>query len=196
LEAILQDLSDIASNKAKASADFSQTDTAIGLQGCLLLCRTIETARAMHALYPAFDTVQAPHCDRRASSCIAYRTPLAQIHAPYELIVFCDGQMNPDEAVYTASLFPGAKLRANTRTAELDKALGQLRLTKPELREAYLLLRQGKSAHDLPWHRVKARAAHFVLEELDLVKLDGEQIYLMPMQKINPEVSKLFRLLQ
>ena len=196
LEALLQDLRDIASNKAKASADFSQTDAAIGLLGSLLVCRTIETARAMHAFYPALDTAQGHFSDRRASSCIIYRTPLAQVHAPYELLIFCDGLLHPDEAAYAASLFPKARLRANQCTAELEKMLDLLRLTKPQLREVYLMLLRGKSLQDLAWHPVKARAALYVLEELDLVKLEGEQIHLMPMQKIDPDVSRLFRLLR
>jgi len=196
LEALLQDLRDIASNKAKASADFSQTDAVIGLLGSLLVCRTIETARAMHVLYPAFDTAQGPFSDRRAISCIVYRTPLAQIHAPYELLIFCDGLLHPDEAAYAASQFHKARFRANQRTPELGKMLELLRLTKPELREAYLLLRLGRGLQDLPWHPVKARAALYVLEELDLVRLEGELVHLKPMQKIDPDVSRLYGLLQ
>ena len=196
LEALLQDLRGIVSNKAKAPADFSQTDVAIGLQGSLLVCRTIETARAMHALYPALDTAQAPFSDRRACSCIIYRTPLVQVHAPYELLIFCDGLLHPDEAAYAASLFPKARLCANQCTAGLEKMLDLLELTKPQLREAYLLFRRGKSLQDLVWHPVKAHAALFVLEELNLVKLEGEQVHLKPMQKIDPDVSRLFGLLQ
>lgn len=196
LEALLQDLRDIASNKTKAPAHFTQTDEVPGLQGGLLVCRMIETARAMHALYPDFDTAQGPHSDRRASSCIFYRTPLAQIHAPYELLIFCDGPLHDQEAAHAASLFPGATLCARHRTEELEKALSTLRLTKLELREVYRLLRQGMGVKDLSWHWVKERAALLVLEELGLIQLEGEEVHMLPMQKIDPDESALFRLLR
>ncbi len=196
LDALLQDLRGIASNKEKTSADFSQTDTAIGLLGSLLVCRTLETARAMHASHPAFDTAQGPLSDRRAGSCIVYRTPLSQIHAPYEQLIFCDGLMHPDEASYAVSLFPKARIRAGHRTPGLAKMLEILRLTKPELREAYQLLRCGEALQEPAFHPAKARAALYVLEELDLVGLEGEHVHLKPMQKIDPDMSRLFRLLQ
>ena len=196
LAAILQDFMDIASNKAKAPARFKQVKAVTGLQGSLLVCRTIAAARAMHAKYPDFDTAQGPYSDRRAANCILYRTPLAQVRAPYELLVFCEGLLHDQEAAYAASLFPGAKLCAYQRTDELEQMIGQLKLTKEELREVYRLLRQSAGMQDLPWHKAKIQAALYVLEELELISLKGDEVCLLPMRKTDPQDSALFCILQ
>lgn len=196
LASILQDFKGIASNKAKAPARLTQVEAVTGLQGSLLICRTIAAAQAMHAKYPDFDTAQGPYTDRRAVNCILYRTPLAQVNAPYEKLIFCEGLLHDQEAAYAASLFPGAIISADQRTAELEQLIGFLKLTKEELREVYRLLRQSADMLDLPWRKAKTRAALYVLEDLELISLKGDEVRLLPMRKTDPEDSALFCLLQ
>lgn len=194
LEVIVQELEAIASNESFGSVGALEPGPIEGYRGHLLFCRCHETAEAMHRRYPAFATAAAPVSDRRGGSLILYGRSLSDVSSPFDVIHFCDGLLHAEEAMLAARLFPDVRFHAEQQSAPLRQALGLLKLSKEELRDAYRRLRDGE-ALDAAWPGQKRRLALLVLRDLNLIALIAGQPRMLPMRRCDPEESRLFQLL-
>lgn len=196
LMALLQDLAAAVSNKylPKISLGlllepFGEVD---GYRGSLLFCRSFETAEAMHRRYPDFAVEVGTVHDPLAGNCILYGASLSQVQTAYGTIIFCDGLAYEAEAAWAKALFPEARLMAAEPSDALCGMLDELRISVDALREAYVQLRSQGSLSLPP---VQRRAVLLVLEELELISLDGEAHAMLPLRKCDPMDSALFRLI-
>lgn len=195
LDALVQDLSAIASNVLSGQVAPKPMAAPEGYRGSLLVCRSAETAESMHRQYPDFAVAVGPVTDRRGDNALLYRTPLSAVRVAYESVYLCDGLIHPDEAAYVQSLFPGASIHAAPPSRPLQAMREDLRLTVDELRDAYVRLRQGEGL-DLTMPVAKQRLALLVLEELRLITLESGRPEMLPLRKCDPQESRLFRLIR
>lgn len=191
--ALVQELRDSLSNMIQMAVSPWQKDDIAGHQGTLLVCRCFDTAQMLHQSYPAFETACGPHSDPRGGNTIVYRTPLKQLAAPFERVIFCDGLVTGQEAALAAQLFPGAAISAAPATPALEALRGAIRLSVDDMRDAYRLLRGDPRLEILPWTAAKRLAAALVLEQLQLIALEGDVPKLLPLRKCDPAESALFR---
>ena len=84
LDALVQDLAAMASNGLSGRVDAKPMAAPQGYRGSLLVCRSWQTAEAMHRLYPEYAVAVGPLADRRGGNTVLYRTPLAEALVPYE----------------------------------------------------------------------------------------------------------------
>lgn len=195
--ALLQDLAAIASNVSRLPARAEEWPGGdVPLRGTLLLCRTHDTAQQMHQRWPQLGVASGDYADRRGSSAVLYRVPLAAIQAPCDALVFCDGLLGEVEAAWAAECFPEARLYAMPRAAAMEGLLAPLRLSVDELRQAYVQARRGDSLLALGWTPARAHAAALILQELGLARLEDDRLHLLPMTKRDPADSLLYCLLQ
>lgn len=192
--ALVQDLQDCLSNTIQVVVSpWQQEDVITGYQGTLLVCRCFDTAQALHRRYPAFETVCGQHSDPRGGHTILYRTPLHQVAAPFERVIFCDGLVTHQEAALAVQRFPGAVVSAASETPALTALRAEIRLSVEDMREIYRLLRSDIHLNALPWSAAKRLAAALVLAQLQLVVLEGDTLRLLPMRKCDPAESALYR---
>lgn len=195
--ALLQDMAAIVSNISRLPARAEAwTGEEVPPRGTLLLCRTADTAQHMHRRWPQLTTAAGTYADRRGSSAVLYRVPLDAIDAPCDTLVCCDGLLGEAEAAYMAQMFPEAKLYFMPRTEALDGLLASLRLSVDDLRLAYVQARKDGHLLNLGWQPMRAHAAALILQELNLVTLEGNLLRLLPMTKCDPADSLLYHLLQ
>lgn len=195
--ALLQDLQQAASGGKLLNGKVAslKEDAAFPPQGALLVCRCHETALAMRERYPELNTAGGPYRDRRGTSTVLYGVSLQEVKAPVSHLVFCDGLVSSKEAAWALGLFPQARLFARVRTQALKELLLSLRPSLEELRQAYVLLRQGVLLESLPWPWEKALTMAMVLREMGLVALEGHQVTLLPPNPTDPKNSPLYQIL-
>lgn len=194
LTGLLQDMAAAVSNDKVADQPALPMGEVSGYRGSLLVCRSWQTAEAMHQRYPHFATAVGSIQDRRGANCILYRTPLAEVTNRFEALYFCDGPAFPGEGAYAASLFPGVQQYMAAATPQLKDMQRELWLSLDQLREAYVQLRdQGRLSQG--WPRARQQAALMVLQELALIRLEGSQVRMLPSRKCDPMDSPLFRLI-
>ncbi|MGI6672612.1 MAG: single-stranded-DNA-specific exonuclease RecJ [Christensenellales bacterium] len=197
--ALLQDFAQASANNesgslyppAAVAKDFAAP------QGVLLFCRTQQTAQEMHTKYPAFSVLFGGQSAPKAQNALVYARYLTDLQDPYHTVILCDGSVCPGEAALVST--EGARVVALPVTPALRQRLDGMKLTKQDLRTAYIALRSNDrllTALPLP---LEARlAALYILKQLQLIDFPAGKPWLshmLTMRKCDPAHSPLYRLL-
>lgn len=164
-----------------------------GQQGTLLCCRCLPTALEMRRRYPQADFRVGEAGDARAYHTVLLCGGAETVTAPFRHIVFCDG--GPGWRKENAACFRLAPSRAFAEMLQ-SAALGI-----NEMRACYLALRNAPRSLEeyAEISRVSVPQGAFalaVLGEIGLIEfsLSPFRVTLLPVQKISPERSALYRL--
>lgn len=162
-------------------------------QGVLLFCRTQATAQDMHERFPSFAAAFGPCENPKAHNTVIYAASLAEITAPYDTVILCDGCIHPGEARLHASVL------AMPTTDALKGLFHRMRLSTDTLRQAYAALRRNDlMLSSLNVHREARLAALYILRQMELIdfpKGRPSMSRLLPMRKSDPTLSPLYRLI-
>lgn len=181
---------------AQEMADLMQ-----GNQGTLLVCRCLETAKAMHRRFP-----RAVFCPDKADDPRAYHTILLhgtpqKACAPFRHVVLCDGELCEKAAWQQAC--PGAQVHICRETAAVRRLAAAMKLDKDALRACYVALTRYTPRDGIAFAEmtgVTPAQGYFalaVLEEIDLIAFETEpfRVQMLPRQKRSPEESVLYQLI-
>ncbi len=169
-------------------ADPGELPETIADQGTLLVCHTVETARALKQLYPHLDAEAASIPDPRAYSRI-WLCDRFEKQGPYEHIVLADGAVAPEEIFRLHSLYPEAKLTVLPQSQNLKLLLDSLRPTKDEMRALYVEIKENRARLDT----MKKRMAAEILGHMGLINV--KSLTLKEIKKADPAQDGLYRLL-
>ncbi|MBE5783095.1 MAG: hypothetical protein E7329_07240, partial [Clostridiales bacterium] len=173
-----------------------------GSQGTLLVCRTLETALAMHRRYPEADFSLGQAMDPRAYHTVMLYGRADQACASFRHVVLCDGDLS-EAAAYQASC-PKARIYALPETKAVKRLLAACFLAKDQLRNCYRLLRE-HTFRDLDiWaeqagvSRNQGAFALAVFSEIGLIACSFQplSLSLLPMVRRDPEESVIYQAAQ
>ena len=160
-------------------------------QGTLLLCRTVQTANRMAALYPGYDAVRGDKTEPRAYNAVWLCDKLTR-RGPYRRVVLCDGLLCPQEADCVHALYPEAEIFAALPGEAIQAAFSRLQCSVEELREAYRQLRSGAV---LNLNDPRTAAMAHILAHMELIALSPTP-QLLPLKKRSPEDDILYQLIR
>ena len=156
-----------------------------GNQGTLLVCRCLETARAMLRRYPQADFSLRRAEDPRAFHTVMLYGNAARASVFYRQIILCDGDLG-ESGAYRAAC-PDAEIGALPATKAAKEMLAALYLTDDTIRRGYLVLKKvsaDRSCRDAEAYATlcgvdRAQGLYLlrVLEEMGLLRrLDKEPV--------------------
>lgn len=166
-------------------------------RGSLLVAHSHETANALRRRFPDWQIVIGQATDPRAFNAIVYAPDFTRHFARFERLIFADGL--PEKAALGQALIATQALEVLVlpESPALARQLQGLTPTVESLRAVYQQLRQGRTAA-FTGDAGKDFLALMIFQQLGLVQLDGEGgfLKLLPMQRIDPSESPLYRALR
>ena len=109
-----------------------------GLQGTLIYCRTVETARRIAARFPDYDLTTGPVADPRAYNTVAVGMPLCRVRAPFRRVILADGDLTGrDGELIDRSLCPSVTVSLLPGTTDIKTILSPVLITRQELGQVY-----------------------------------------------------------
>ena len=165
-------------------------------RGMLYIAFCAQTANALHKAWPMLQTSRGHAADPRGFSAIVFAPDWTKPFARYDTVVFADGLLTKGEEALAKKAANAKKCVVLSRSEALRGLLMTMCLSLEDLRLAYVSLRERKSnAPGL--HHNAFLAARLILHELGLITLNGqdELLSMNQLQKIDPEKSRLYRLL-
>ncbi|MBQ4640467.1 MAG: single-stranded-DNA-specific exonuclease RecJ [Clostridia bacterium] len=171
-----------------------------GEQGTLLVCRTLETALAMHRRFPKAVFALEDAADPRAYHTILLYGGPGKACAPFRHVVLCDGGLMEDAAWQKAC--PEAKVYAMPESESVHQLARQAALYKDALRSCYVAVKKALPRDLISFSEqagITLSQAHFalrVLGEIGLIDYTAQpfSVQLLPMAKHDPSESVFYRL--
>jgi single-stranded-DNA-specific exonuclease len=167
-----------------------------GSRGMLYAASCAQTANALHKAWPMLQTSLGLAADPRGFSAIVLAPDWTRPFARYDTVIFADGLFTKGEAALARKATGACRCDVLPESEALRSLFATLRLSLEDLRLAYVsLLQRAASVPNL--HPNAFLAARLVLEELGLITLNGQDELqsIISVQKIDPDKSRLFRLL-
>ncbi len=167
-----------------------------GTRGTLLVAYDEQTANHLHRRYPHLGTQVGQASDPRGFHTIVFCPDFDSHFAQFSRLVFADGLPSMYTAYQAARACRAAQVLAMPQSAALRHALAAITPTLEELRLVYRGLRSGQTlafTQDVG----KDLAALAIFAQLGLVALNEQGLFdrLLPMKRVDPEKSPLYRAL-
>lgn len=177
--------------------DITRLPELAGSRGTLLVARCAQTASALHRQYPALQALTGNAPDPRGFHAIVYMPDWSLTFARYERVVLADGPLGSLEAAMVQNATGAQEILAMPKTAAFSSLMDRLHLSVSDLRQAYVLLRDG-AVSGLCGDPVRDLAAKMVLHQLGLISLDEKLTFtgMKQSKRISPQESALFMALQ
>ena len=171
-----------------------------GDQGTLLVCRTLKTALAMRKKYPEADFCLGKARDPRARNAILLEGSARDACAYFRAVVLCDGDTGESAAWRRAC--PRSRVLALPETEDMRALLRDAFVFLDALRGVYVTLKRQEigSLEEMcgscGLRLAQGAFALGVLEELALLEwsVSPFRAALLPMSRVSPEESGLYRL--
>ncbi len=177
--------------------DISRLPELAGSRGTLLIARCAQTVGALRREYPALQALTGNAPDPRGFHAIVYMPDWSLTFARYERVVLADGLLGGPEAAMVQNAAGAEEILVMPKSAAFSSLIDRLRLSVSDLRQAYVLLRDG-AVSGLCGDPVRDLAAKMVLHQLDLISLDERFTFtgMKQSRRISPKESALFMALQ
>lgn len=162
-------------------------------RGTLLIAHTWSAAQELATLFPDMETATLQAPDPRAFSAILYAPDWSLPQAPYERLIFVDG-MPPGSAALAQVATAALQVYVLPETTGYEALVDSLRPSLEQLRQAYTKLKNGQT-NALSDSIGRDLAIFIIFQQLDLLELDDtlSPKRMLPMQRIAPERSRLYR---
>jgi hypothetical protein len=210
LEALLQDIMEIAANDCKIHPAQTLTDDSIypqalsGVQGTLILSRSPNLARRIAMTYGERLECSDRVKDIRGYHTLLYPARLSELKDRWNTVILADGELIPGEIPAIIKRCPKARVMAFQRNGELNEWAKRLVLTDDALRELYVAAKRlpggtpqrlAQAANLTP---AQMKAGLYILKELDLVSFVPEpfSLTLTPPVKRSLNESRLLAALK
>ncbi len=167
-----------------------------GTRGTLYLAYTAQMANELHRRFPEYQTFTGSATDPRSFNAIVFAPDFNQHFAKAERLVFADGLPSVYTKVLAEKATGASQVDVMPWSAELSALMHDVTPSLDELREVYRQLKGGSIAGLLS-HPGKELVSLKIYEQLHLITLNelGTFSGLLPMTRIEPESSALYRAL-
>ncbi len=168
-----------------------------GTRGTLFIAFTAQAANDLHRRFPDLSTFTGAATDPRSFNAIVFAPDFNRYFAPSSKLVFADGLPSVYTKVLAQKATGAAQVLALPKSPAFTSLLSELAPDLDELREVYRQLKAGNIAGFLS-NLGKELVCLKIYEQLGLVELheNGTFKSLLPMSRIHPEESPLYRALK